>query len=69
VVWQGWNYRQQDDTDILGRDPAGPLAPLGGTESLLHCTDPSGTEDLKPEWWSGPDSRTLIDPSLNIHFE
>jgi len=32
-----WNYEQaQDDSDIPGRDPAGPLALLGGTESLLH---------------------------------
>jgi hypothetical protein len=32
------NYEQRDDTDILGRDPAGPLAPLGGAEPLLqHC--------------------------------
>ena len=27
------NYEQpRDDNDILGRDPAGPLAPPGGTE-------------------------------------
>src|ERR1700689_2219670 len=30
----------QDNNDILGRDPAGPLAPLGGTESLLHSPHP-----------------------------
>ena len=29
------DYEQQDDTDILGRDPMGPLAPLGGPEALL----------------------------------
>ena len=31
------NYEQaRDDNDILGRDPAGPLAPLGGAEPLLQ---------------------------------
>src|ERR1700691_631913 len=35
------NYKQaRDDNDIPGRDPAGPLAPLGGTESLLHSPPP-----------------------------
>src|SRR6202451_1171286 len=36
-----WNYEQaRDDNDIPGRDPAVPLAPLGGTESLLHSPPP-----------------------------
>jgi hypothetical protein len=26
-----------DDTDILGMDPIGPLAPLEGQKPLLHC--------------------------------
>jgi hypothetical protein len=31
------NYEQaRDDNDILGRDPVGPLAPLGGAEPLLQ---------------------------------
>jgi hypothetical protein len=36
-----WNdYEQRDDTDIPGRDPVGPLAPLGGAEPLLHSPPP-----------------------------
>ena len=29
-------YRQREDNDILGRDPARPLAPPGGPKALLH---------------------------------
>jgi len=32
------NYEQRDDTDILGTDPAGPLAPLEGQTPLLQCS-------------------------------
>jgi len=30
------SYEQWDDNAILGQDPVGPLAPLGGPEPLLH---------------------------------
>jgi hypothetical protein len=30
------NYEQRDDTDILGTDPVGPLAPLEGQKPLLQ---------------------------------
>jgi hypothetical protein len=30
-------YGQQEDIDILGRDLAGPLAPLSGPKALLQC--------------------------------
>jgi hypothetical protein len=43
TVWQAENYEQQDDTDILGTDPVGPLAPLEGQKPLLQQSD----ENLK----------------------
>jgi hypothetical protein len=39
----GWQDERDDyyeQESYLGRDPAGPLAPLGGTESLLHSPPP-----------------------------
>jgi len=35
-----WNHEQRDDNAILGQDPMGPLAPLGGPELLLHPAPP-----------------------------
>jgi hypothetical protein len=44
-----WNdYKQWDDTDILGRDPVGLLAPLGGPEPLLHPTPPQMVTSMSP---------------------
>jgi hypothetical protein len=34
--WHDQTYKQREDIDILGRDPAGPLAPLGGPKALLQ---------------------------------
>jgi hypothetical protein len=34
------DYEQaRDDNDILGRDPVGPLAPLGGQRPYSNITD------------------------------
>jgi hypothetical protein len=36
TVWQEDAMNKQDNNDILGRDPTGPLAPLGGLNLLLQ---------------------------------
>jgi hypothetical protein len=43
-------YRQQEDIDILGRDPTGPLAPLGGPKALLHRPFHLGCYDILSGW-------------------
>jgi hypothetical protein len=69
-----WNYEQaRDDNDILGRDPAGPLAPLGGTESLLHSPPPqmvtSASPITKPPTESPTESSTESPPKPKSPFK
>jgi hypothetical protein len=39
IHWLTVSLLPTDDTDILGMDPIGPLAPLEGQKPLLHCTN------------------------------
>ena len=48
------NYEQRDDTDILGMDPIGPLAPLEGQKPLLQ----RGSCAKHAKMSSGPATRT-----------
>ena len=61
TVWLDDDYKQaRDDNDILGRDPTGPLAPLGGQ---------SPYSIYPPRKWERPRSRSqylLQDLLLNL---
>ena len=51
TVWQDEQEHCYEQESYLGRDPAGPLAPLGGPEPLLHHAETSIDHHMAVIWW------------------